>query len=240
MWNGKIKALTFSFDDGAVQDRRTIEILNKYGLKATFNLNSALLGTVGRSEYNGRVIVRDKVSASEVKTLYKSHEVAAHTMSHPNLTELREQDIIFQVEEDRKLLSSLCGYTVRGMAYPCGGTNNDDRVAAVLREYTGVEFSRTITSSHSFDLQTNLYRFNPTVYYAEEGETLFSLAEKFLALKPDKPQLFYIWGHTYEMDFGDEISWEKFEEFCKLISTRSDVFYGTNTETLLASEACQK
>jgi hypothetical protein len=40
MWNGKNKAFTFSFDDGVLQDIRAIEIMNKYGLKGTFNLNS--------------------------------------------------------------------------------------------------------------------------------------------------------------------------------------------------------
>ena len=46
-FNGKLKAVTFSFDDGVTQDKRLIEILNKYNLKATFNLNSAYLGTNG-------------------------------------------------------------------------------------------------------------------------------------------------------------------------------------------------
>ena len=32
---GKTKALTFSYDDGAHQDRRLIEIFNKYGLHGT-------------------------------------------------------------------------------------------------------------------------------------------------------------------------------------------------------------
>ena len=44
MFNGKMKAVTFSYDDGVAQDRRLVEILNKYGLKSTFNLNSELLG----------------------------------------------------------------------------------------------------------------------------------------------------------------------------------------------------
>ena len=35
-WQGKLKAVTFSFDDGVTQDKRLVEILNKYGLKATF------------------------------------------------------------------------------------------------------------------------------------------------------------------------------------------------------------
>lgn len=38
----KLKAVTFSYDDGTTQDIRLIELLNKYGLKCTFNLNSGL------------------------------------------------------------------------------------------------------------------------------------------------------------------------------------------------------
>ena len=38
MFNGKNKAITFSYDDGVMQDIRLIEIFNKYNLKATFNI----------------------------------------------------------------------------------------------------------------------------------------------------------------------------------------------------------
>ena len=54
-FNGKLKAVTFSFDDGVSQDKKLIEILDKYGLKSTFNLNSAFLGVEGNLERNGRV-----------------------------------------------------------------------------------------------------------------------------------------------------------------------------------------
>ena len=47
IFGGKNKALTFSYDDGVTQDVRLIEIFNKYGLRATFNLNSGLLGKSG-------------------------------------------------------------------------------------------------------------------------------------------------------------------------------------------------
>jgi len=40
--NGKIKAVTLSYDDGVEQDIRLIEIMKKYGLKGTFNINSGL------------------------------------------------------------------------------------------------------------------------------------------------------------------------------------------------------
>ena len=36
------KALTFSYDDGNEQDRKLLEILNRYGMKATFNVNTGL------------------------------------------------------------------------------------------------------------------------------------------------------------------------------------------------------
>ena len=38
MWQNKLKAVTFSFDDGVLQDQKMIDILDNYGLKATFNL----------------------------------------------------------------------------------------------------------------------------------------------------------------------------------------------------------
>ena len=38
--DGKRKAFTVSYDDGWPQDRRLIGLMNKYGIKGTFNLNS--------------------------------------------------------------------------------------------------------------------------------------------------------------------------------------------------------
>ena len=43
MWNGKNKAVTFSYDDGIEQDKQLVDIFNTYGLKCTFNLNSGIM-----------------------------------------------------------------------------------------------------------------------------------------------------------------------------------------------------
>ena len=229
MWNGKMKAVTFSFDDGVTQDIRTIEILNKYGLRGTFNLNSALLGLHGTLERNGKTATYNKVEPRDVRSVYEGHEVAVHTLSHPQLLDIPDETLIYQTEEDRLALSELAGYEVVGMAYPFGHCN--EHIAKVLREKTGVKYSRTVKSTNSFDLQNDLLLFNPSVYFIHVSD-MFSLGEKFIALKCTEPKLFYIWGHTYEMD-ADYISWEKFEEFCALISGKDDIFYGTNKEILL-------
>ena len=64
MWNNKKKAITFSFDDGVTQDIRLIEILNRYGLKGTFNINSCLLGLKGEVRPAGETVVHNKVFPS--------------------------------------------------------------------------------------------------------------------------------------------------------------------------------
>ncbi len=232
MFQGKMKAVTFSYDDGVTQDIRLAELFHKYGLKATFNLNFNKLGEPHSLVREGQTVNHTKNAAVDVPHIYAGHEIAGHTLDHPRLpAEPKDEEVIRQVEEDRLRLSEIAGYEVVGFAYPGGCDNNDERVAELIRNHTGTKYCRTVTSSHSFDLQENLYRFNPTVYHHCEMDEMFALGEKFLALKPDAPQIFYIWGHAYEFDIRDE--WSRFEEFCQMISGKEDIFYGTNKEVLL-------
>ena len=229
MWQGKKKALTFSFDDGVVQDIKAIEILNKYGLKATFNLNSGTLGLLSEHKWEGGSYRHDKVNAKDVRKIYEGHEVGAHTIYHPNLVNLSTERIIAEVEGDRCALENLVGYEISTMAYPCGPINSDERVANILREHTGIQFARSYQSNGSFDLQEDFLLFQSTVYFVHVKE-MYRLAEKFLEMNPEKPQLYYIWGHTYELDIGCNIKWEDFEAFCRFIAGHKDIFYATNKE----------
>ena len=227
----KKKAITFSYDDGITQDIRLIELLNKYNLKCTFNLNSQLLSKKGMLIREGQRISHYKVHPEDVKDIYDGHEVAAHTLTHPNLTQCDDKEIIRQVETDRLHLSDLVGYEVVGMAYPGGGVNNNDRVAELIKNHTGIQYSRTIMLSNSFDLQNDLYRFKPTAFHLD-FDNIMQLGREFIELKPDTPKVFYIWGHSYEMDYGADY-WVKLEEFFQLISNKDDIFYGSNKEVLL-------
>ena len=227
----KLKTMTFSFDDGVTQDIRLIELLNKYGLKATFNLNSELLAKNNILSRTTLRISHYKIHPQDVKSVYADHEVAVHTLTHPNLTICDDKEIIRQVEVDRQTLSQLVGYEVVGMAYPCGGANNNDHVADIIKNNTGVKYSRTVAENYSFEPQDNLYRFNPTIHYLE-FEKMMQLGREFIDLKPSTPKIFYIWGHSYEMDYRQDY-WLKLEEFFKLISNKDDIYYGTNKDVLL-------
>src|SRR4051812_14386159 len=100
---GKMKALTLSFDDGKEHDRRFVNKLNEYGLKGTFHLNSGFLGKDGY------------ILAEEVASLYKGHEVSAHTVDHPFLEQSPPDQVVREITRDREALEALVGYPVRGM-----------------------------------------------------------------------------------------------------------------------------
>ena len=233
MWNGKNKAITFSFDDGVLQDIKLIEIFNKYGLKGTFNLNSGRLGVVSKTAIvNGvEVVTNGVVRPQDVKCVYDGQEVAVHTLVHPALCKLDDDSVVYQVETDRKILSDLCGYEVVGMAYPGGPPNNDKKVQSLVKERTGVKYARSYPSTHTFELPKNLYEIESSVYF-QHPDKMFELGQEFLNLKTETPKLFYVWGHSYELD-QDKISWERFEEFLKMMSNKTDIFYGTNKQVLL-------
>lgn len=57
----------------------------------------------------------------------------------------------------------------------------------------------------------------------------FLIAREFINLETDKPQIFYIWGHSYELDVEERV-WTEFERFCELISGKDDIYYGTNDQ----------
>ncbi len=235
MKNRAFKALTFSYDDAVTQDQRLIEIFNKYGLKCTFNINSGLLGTATSLVREDVTVAWAHPRACEIANIYKGHEVAAHTLTHPCLTRLTDDEIVHEIEDDRIALSEIVGYEVVGMAYPgAGGPSYDDRVVDLIQKRTGIKYARTTKRHGTFEPQTDLLRFEPTTKHHNALDECFELAKKFIESKPTSPQIFYIWGHAYEFDIHND--WERFEELCSLLSGKDDIYYGTNTEVLLNNE----
>ncbi len=218
------KAVTFSYDDGNEQDIRLVEILNRYGLKCTFNLNSGLDGTSGDWQYKGAWVHR--LHLPDCTELYKGHEIAVHGSRHLCLTELTREEIRAEILEDKAELTRLFGTAPLGMAYAYGAYNQ-----TVLEEIgaAGLRYARTTHSTHCFDVQENLLEFAATCHH--DDEELFLFAERFLAEKSDAPQIFYIWGHSYEFD-GNH-NWDRIERLCEMLAGKADIFYGTNAEVLL-------
>ena len=217
-YDGKKKALTLSYDDGVVHDIRFIEILNKYGIKATFNISTGLYidEDAQRKEFDGRM------KLSEAKAIYtKDHEIAIHAFTHPALVELTREEIDEEIKKDIENIEKQYGVRPRGMAYPYGAYN--DMVIEVLKE-NGIVYGRTVTSTYGFDLPKEWITLTPTCHH---NEHLMELTERFLE-DSDEAKLFYVWGHSYEFERVN--NWHLIEEFAKTIGKRDDIWYATNIE----------
>ena len=218
--NFKYKALTLSYDDSVIYNKKLAEILDAYGIKATFNLN---YGVFGNNERN--------MTKEEAYDLFKNspHEVALHGYKHILMPEYSKENCIYEITKDREGLEGMFSRLIKGMAYAYG--EYDDKVIDVLKN-CGVNYARTLKSTHSFNLPENWLTLNPTCHHADKD--LMNLANEFLSLEKEtriwsrSPKMFYLWGHSYE--FNDNNNWDLIEDFCKLVSGKDDIWYATNGE----------
>ena len=222
--DGKSKVLTLSYDDGVVQDIRLIGILDKYGIKGTFNINTGLYlpEEAVREKFYGRM------KLSEAKALYTNsgHEVAVHGLTHPFLEKLKADECITEIIDDRRNIESQYGTIARGMAYPYG-TYSDEVVD--LLETCGTCYARTVVTTEKFHFPENWLKLHPTCHH--KNPRLMELAKKFVEEKSRYSHdnwMFYLWGHSYEFDNDD--NWNVIEEFAQYVGGREDVWYATNIE----------
>ncbi len=203
-----------------VQDRKLVEIFNRYGIKGTFHLSSGFLG----QEASWIEIEENYyVTADEITDLYAGHEIASHTINHPHLETLSEEDVRHEVLGDKLELERLTGGVVTSLAYPFGTTS--DLVIEVLSDI-GITNARTIDITENFLLPENLYRWHPTCHISDA----MTYGDSFIALDNDEMALFQVWGHSWEMEYQTVYGWGFIEDFCKTIGNKSDIWYASAGE----------
>ena len=215
---GKHKALTLSYDDGKLQDRRLAALFNQHGIKATFNLNS---GIWDRDDA--------RIKPEEMPELYRGHEIACHTVTHPTIARCPLPEVAEEVLADRRALEAITGYPVRGLAYPNGSVSEE---ITRLLPLCGIRYGRIVGNSESFALPEDPMRWKATCHHRHR---LLELGEEFRGLfKKQYLYLMYVWGHSYEFDQQD--NWELIEEFCRQMGGRDDIWYCTNIQFIDAME----
>ncbi len=211
---GKYKALTMSYDDGKPEDERLVSIFNQYGIKGTFNLNAGLYDEVPS----------ERLPRECIAELYKGHEVATHSYTHPTLSRCPITQVANEILKDREELEKLTGGLVRGHAYPNGSYNEEIKL---LLEKLGIAYGRVAATKADFNLPQDRMEWYPTCHH--KNPKLMELAEFFVNFKSKwYMKLMYVWGHSYE--FTDDNNWEVIEEFCALVGKRDDIWYATNIE----------
>ncbi len=229
--DGKTKAVTLSYDDGVHHDIRLAEICNRYGIKCTFNINTASIA----KENGGH-----KLSAQEIEEylLGAGHEVAVHGHQHKAPGLCTSVEIIRDVLECRLQLEATFGRMIRGMAYPDSGIRNTTVTPyPVIRQCLvdlGIAYARTLGGDNDgFALPEDWYAWMPTAHHGNPNALQY--AENFVNLDLTKlytsgrwPRLFYLWGHSYE--FANNNNWDLLEKLCQTLGGRDDIWYATNME----------
>lgn len=238
---GKHKVLTLSYDDGKESDRRLVKIFNKYGIKATFNLNSGMSNT------------EERIPKEEWLELYDGHEIAAHTVSHPTLIRCSDYEVTRELLNDKTALESLILSPVLGLAYPNGSC--DDRIVNIAR-LLGFKYARLAADRYAsvcsakefksqaegpillgdatgFEMPNDYMRWLPTCHH---NHNLCEFGKDFISLnKSQYLYMMYVWGHSFEFDRND--NWNVIESFCEMIGKRDDIWYATNIDIVNYNEA---
>ncbi len=221
---GLPKALTLSYDDGVEQDEKLIAIVEKYGLKGTFNINSGCFPPEGTTYAPGTI--HRRMPLNRLKEVYakSSWEIAAHAYTHASLVGLPANIAAEEVLRDRKELEDIFGAVIRGFAYPYGAF--DDQSVEILRS-CGICYARTVQSTRDFHLPKDWLRLQATCHHNDPE--LMNLADKFVKARNWwDPMLFYLWGHSYEFEAND--NWDVIERFAQAVSGKEDIWYAANIE----------
>ena len=215
---GKTNIVTFTYDDGRKNDKRLIELFDKYKVKGTFNL-------IG-SHYEG---MSDRELA-EVGELYKNHEVACHTYQHGWTGFIPPASVVSETMQDRRMLEKITGRPVLGLAYPYG-SHNPQTIEAIRA--CGILYARAAKFTNSFQLPVDFMSWNPTCHHKDA----MGLVDLFLA-SVQRPKgtthisgfrpLFSILGHSYE--FRTEEDWTYMETLVQKLAGYENVWYATSME----------
>lgn len=226
----KVKAFTLSFDDGLKYDEKLISVMDKYSFKGTFNINSGLLAS-SPQEYG----IHTRLTLDECVALYQrsDNEVAVHGKHHVPLVGVERGVAINEVISDRCDIEKAFNKVVKGMAYPYGGSF-DNETKQIVKD-CGIEYSRTCDDTYSFELPTDWITLNPTCH--QKDERLLKLAKEFSDFSIEEggydwfrktPKWFLLWGHSTEYAIDD--SWHLLEKLGEMLGNRQDVWYATTGE----------
>ena len=228
---GKRKAFNVTYDDGVLQDVRFVELLNRYGLRGTFNLNSGLMES-GFVWQHACGLAVQRLRPEAAAALYAGHEVASHTRTHPYMAGLSREEILGEMAEDKAALERLFGRRVEGFAVPFDYYS--DAVEACARA-CGFSYARISEESGSFSPPRERFRWRATVFHSCDG--LEELTSRFLETD-EELALFQIVGHSYDLDV--ENRWEQMESLFRLIGGQRDILPMTTAEAVAYLEAMDK
>ena len=108
--------VTTSWDDGDILDRRLALLLSRYNVKGTF--------------YVSKSYRPERLSDLDIEIITKTHEIGAHTLTHPDLRTLSSAEQKNEISGSKKWLEEITHSKVKMFCYP-KGRHNESAVSVV-------------------------------------------------------------------------------------------------------------
>ncbi len=219
--DGKKKAFNITYDDGVLQDVPFVELLDKYGIKGTFNLNSEFMENEFEWQHEKGFTVK-RLSSAVAAGMYTGHEVASHTLTHPYMHNMAREEVLWQLGKDKENLEKLFGRKIRGFGVPFDYYS--DMIADCARR-CGFEYARNSQQTLDYTPCGDYYNWSAGIFHLnpklKEYINGFFETDRELALCQ-------IVGHSYDLDA--ENMWQDMEEILERIAADSDTASMTHEE----------
>lgn len=152
----KEKSVVLTFDDGYVDNyTELLPILKKYNVKATVYIIGDLVNN--HHEYLTKEQIKEMADSGHV-------QFGCHTMSHPYLTGLNDEEIAKEYTDCKALIKEYTGQDCRSIAYPYGDYNK--RVTAITKQHFDYAYNSGYYPPADDELNYYISR-----YYIERGIT---------------------------------------------------------------------
>ncbi|MGH9518831.1 MAG: polysaccharide deacetylase family protein [Terriglobales bacterium] len=141
-------ALAITFDDGYADNfERAAPILDLYSLPATFFVTTGAIGSVSPFPWDRTWTQPPRMMDwNQVRALHAmGFGIGSHTVTHPRLSEVRDQALREEIEGSGARLAAELGAAVEDFAYPFGQLGDCDGVAREAVRRAGY---RTCFSCH--------------------------------------------------------------------------------------------
>ncbi len=233
--------VTTSWDDGHPLDIRLAELLRKYGVSGTFY--------IPLNYHEVPVMAEDAMRALSAMGM----EIGSHTLTHPKLTTLREEQALHELVESKSRLEDIVGQPIVSFCYPAGKFNSRTRSWVAK---AGYELGRTTLAFRTerrfdpFSMPVSI-QFLPhprliLIRHAlKEGNLTgllnwcsrwhmefdpVHLVETIFEYILHNGGILHIWGHSWEIE--QFRLWGALEEALKRIANMQGALYLTNSQVV--------